>query len=97
MIEDIPFRIDRQNVEVGLNRNQGHTSPIEEISQVPESQLDEDVGTTLCNQFKGVVYKFGLVVFPINAEEKVNYLRNWDLWGLFIEGILFLLIIGSNS
>ena len=32
----------------------------------------------------------------MNAEDKVNYLRNWDLWGPYLQGILFLLIIGSN-
>jgi len=44
-----------------------------------------------------VVSKFCLVLFPVGAEEKVNYLRNWDLWGPFLMGVAFLLIIGSNS
>jgi hypothetical protein len=43
---------------VGLNQEEGHASPIEELSQIPESQLEEDVGSTFCNQFKGVAYKF---------------------------------------
>lgn len=91
-----PFQVNRQSLQIELNRNEGHTSPIEEISQIPDRQLDEQVGTTLVNQFLGVVYKFWLVLFPINAEEKVNYLRNWDLWGPFLQGIFFLLIIGST-
>lgn len=54
------------------------------------------MGTTFGKQFKGVAFKFWLVLFPVNAEEKVNYLRNWDLWGPYLQGILFLLVIGSN-
>jgi hypothetical protein len=81
---------------VGLNQEEGHASPIEELSQIPESQLEEDVGSTFCNQFKGVAYKFWLVLFPVGAEQKVSYLRNWDLWGPFLMAVAFLLIIGST-
>jgi hypothetical protein len=44
-----------------------------------------------------VISKFFLVLFPVGAEEKVNYLKNWDLWGPFLMGIAFLLIIGSKD
>lgn len=44
-----------------------------------------------------MISKFFLVLFPVGAEEKVNYLKNWDLWGPFLMGIAFLLIIGSKD
>lgn len=55
------------------------------------------MGLTFCRQFKAVGYKFLIVLFPVEAEEKVNYLRNWDLWGPFLMGVTFLLIIGSTA
>ena len=71
-------------------------SPIEEIGQIPDNLMEEEACTTFCKELKGVVYKFWLAIFPRDNEENVNYLRNWDLWGPFLIGVLFILIIGSN-
>jgi hypothetical protein len=58
--------------------------------------MEEEACTTFCKELNGVVYKFWLTIFPRDNEENVNYLRNWDLWGPFIIGVLYILIIGSN-
>ena len=71
-------------------------SPIEEIDQIPDNNIDEGAGVSFCRDFKSVCYKFWISIFPRNDEAGTNYLRNWDLWGLFLLGIIFILTVKST-
>lgn len=99
-----------QQIQINNNNNYNYNTEYNNNMQTSDSpqddfkssiygrgSLNESVWTSLSRDLGKIMFKLKIVVLPVNNEEKLKELKQWDLWGPFLICILLGIILNFTS